>query len=629
MTRTATAIAALIALTAACTDGRDARVGDALAVAGDNRAELQRVLDTFRGDTLRLAAAKFLIADMPHCASAISPVLDSIRHHRGLPDWDTTRQYWATRLNGTVRYVPDIASISADYIIENVNHAVDVWQSRPWSRHYSFDQFCQYVLPYRIADEPLENWRSTFHQRFAPILDSLYTGTDPVIAARELMTYIKQNKFRYIKEQGTPHHGAMYLLDNRVGECREACDLAVYILRALGIPAAIDCYITSPSFNSNHQWTALIDTNGMSIPFVYTDREINRIKHVDERVKGKVYRSTYGIQPFRAHVGEADPATVPAAFRSSYTADVTATYGNCADLSVDLFDGYDTALAYLGIFNGRTYIPIDVADVRHGKALFKDVEKDLVYFPVAWDGASASYKPCGYPLSHNRVFRPDTAAPAHVDLTRKYALGNTKYFIMALNGSTIQLASRPDFADARTVASFDSTMFANYFRFDTPAHITARHARFTCLDEVKAAIGEIHFFDGDCEVIPVRTYSTYTLSDDEQSRLPNVNDGIWDSYLLLAEPGCPIMFDFGRAANIDKVIFIPRNDDNFVRRGDIYELMYFAGPEGWKSLGQHTATGGSLHYDNVPATAMLWLRNHSRGKEEWPFYIQNDKQIFN
>ena len=594
-------VLAIVILVASC-NSRDAAISHALDLAGDNRAELEHVLAACEDDTLRLAAARFLVAGLPHCVSASS-----------------------------TSYIPDITTIKAGYLTDNISLAADVWRSRPWSRCYSTHDFCEYILPHRIADEPLEDWRRVYHDRYAPVLDSLYSGDDPVEAARAIMDYLKaEQPFRYIKDSGSPHKGALYLLRNRVGECREACDLATYVLRALGIPVANDCYITSPCYNSRHQWTAVIDTNGMSVPFVYTDRPISRIRHHDERPQGKVYRSTYSSRSPVADFSGVPAESVPQALRSRYRADVTATYGNAAPLEVTLFDGCDAPVVYLGVFNSREYIPVAAANARNGHAVFPDVERDLVYFPVAWNTNAAAYTPCAWPLSHTRVFAPDTSHTVPAALTRKYSIGNTKYFIMALNGSSIELSASPDFARLHEVARFDSTDRANHYEYDIAAPAPARYARFTCLDEIKAAIGEIHFYSRGREVRPSRVYSTYPLSESEIDRIPNINDSVWDSYLLLSQPGQPVIMDLGRMERIDRVEFVPRNDDNFVRRGDIYELMYFAGPDGWHSLGRQAATGDTLRYPDVPARAMLWLRNHTRGKEEWPFYLDSrGRQVFN
>ena len=34
------------------------------------------------------------------------------------------------------------------------SRAFDNWQKRPWNRSLSFEDFCEYLLPYRIWDAP-------------------------------------------------------------------------------------------------------------------------------------------------------------------------------------------------------------------------------------------------------------------------------------------------------------------------------------------------------------------------------------------------------------------------------------------------------------------------------------------
>lgn len=48
-----------------CTPDRQ-RLDAALEAAGDNRAELEKVLRHYKGDTLKYRAARFLIENMPY-----------------------------------------------------------------------------------------------------------------------------------------------------------------------------------------------------------------------------------------------------------------------------------------------------------------------------------------------------------------------------------------------------------------------------------------------------------------------------------------------------------------------------------------------------------------------------------
>jgi hypothetical protein len=46
--------------------------------------------------------------------------------------------------------------------------------------------------------------------------------------------------------------------------------------------------------------------------------------------------------------------------------------------------------------------------------------------------------------------------------------------------------------------------------------------------------------------------------------------------------------DFGRPTRITKIRYLPRNDDNIIVPGQLYELFYW-GYGGWVSLGRQTA----------------------------------------
>jgi hypothetical protein len=92
--------------------------------------------------------------------------------------------------------------------------------------------------------------------------------------------------------------------------------------------------------------------------------------------------------------------------------------------------------------------------------------------------------------------------------------------------------------------------------------------------------------------------------------------------------GASLTFDYGRSIAIDKIVVIPRNDDNYIHIGDIYELFFHNGKKGWKSLGKQKATSNIIKFTSVPSNALLWLHNHTRGTEERPFYMRNGKQVF-
>lgn len=81
-----------------------------------------------------------------------------------------------------------------------------------------------------------------------------------------------------------------------------------------------------------------------------------------------------------------------------------------------------------------------------------------------------------------------------------------------------------------------------------------------------------------------------------------------------------ITIDFGHPVAVSRIVLLPRSDGNGIYPGDDYELFYHD-LDGWRSLGRYVATDYFLDYDNLPANALYWLHNHSRGVEERPFTI--------
>ena len=134
--------------------------------AGENRAELEKVLRHYEEDERKHDAALFLLERMADCYGYADPLIDSLQELRylsSLPD----REYWTDSVKKVWSHVSfhdspkvyDAQVMTADYLINHIDHAFKVWDSRPWAQHYSFEEFCRYVLPYRLADEPLTAWR--------------------------------------------------------------------------------------------------------------------------------------------------------------------------------------------------------------------------------------------------------------------------------------------------------------------------------------------------------------------------------------------------------------------------------------------------------------------------------------
>ena len=151
--------------------------------AGENRSELEKVLRHYEGEGRKYRAALFLLERMADCYGYDNPRIDSMKQLKylsSLPDreaWtDSVKKVWAHVPTANGPKVYDAQVISADFLISHIDHTFRVWDSRPWARHYSFDEFSRYVLPYRLADEPLEAWREAYFWKYAATMNLLPSG---------------------------------------------------------------------------------------------------------------------------------------------------------------------------------------------------------------------------------------------------------------------------------------------------------------------------------------------------------------------------------------------------------------------------------------------------------------------
>ncbi len=179
----------LALILAACRSEKDRRLEYALEFAGDNRVELEKVLEHYRTDPEKLEAARFLIRNMSGWYSYEGNELDSIHHLlvgvcEGRSISKREKNKWNRISFDSLSKIYDAQVITAEYLIDNIDLAFEVWRKYPWNRNLPFDDFCELILPYRIADEPLSDWRKLYYEDYGTLLDSLYKGSDVIEASK-------------------------------------------------------------------------------------------------------------------------------------------------------------------------------------------------------------------------------------------------------------------------------------------------------------------------------------------------------------------------------------------------------------------------------------------------------------
>ncbi len=160
----------------------DKSLDNALQMSGDNRVELEKVLTHFKDDPdpLRYRAAKFLIENMPYNYSNTGDAAEyadsafSISSRYPIEQRDSifgSIAFADPSLASSVAV--DLKNLKADYLIKVIDEACDIWRQVNWKEEYDESIFFDYVLPYRLINEPVSLWRSYVKENYP----FLYTST--------------------------------------------------------------------------------------------------------------------------------------------------------------------------------------------------------------------------------------------------------------------------------------------------------------------------------------------------------------------------------------------------------------------------------------------------------------------
>jgi Transglutaminase-like superfamily len=149
----------------------------------------------------------------------------------------------------------DLAILTADYLMDNVRYAIKTQELA----YISYDKsiFLHFVLPHRMSQEPLEDWRPKYYQELMPLVEDMETIEEAAIKVNlwclEQMTY-------------KPTHGrdqsANTSAKRGYGRCEEMMIIYMCAARAVGIPVR-SCSAPYWNFtNSNHAWIEVWTPSG-------------------------------------------------------------------------------------------------------------------------------------------------------------------------------------------------------------------------------------------------------------------------------------------------------------------------------------------------------------------------------
>ena len=628
----------------------------ALEKAGKNRRELEAVLDHYRGDSLKYAAAAYLIGEMPYRYGLEGEEVERLHSFYKAASrsakspqavTDSMRTEGAGFSRERLRLVPDITNVSAAFLIEHIDMAFEIRQKQPWGRKIDFDTFCRHILPYRVGNEQLRPWLRELYEQFDHLLDSIRATSDSadIVKVTEALVGGLQ-KMRRNYGHGLPS-GVTIGPDNTrwfAGDCREFTDIQTYIMRAVGLPGGCDKMPMYGNYFLPHFWNYVIDEKGAThYCSVLFKTPLTEPAAAYPGPKGKVMREKFELDRLYARrLGDyADVEGIHPEFRYFTNEDVTPLYSgdSIKTVIIPLDSCYEKPrneeFIYACLSTHMDWAPVDVALWKGNNIEIKDVDGDVVMrLGVYRDGKlrfiSNPFNICKKDGSV-RFYNP-TDIKEDVCLLYKFDDIFRERFSIGMVGGVMEGSDYPDFREKDTLHMIVKAPARLYTRAKSKSDRAYKYVRYYGPTGGKCYASEVSFYghspgEKKNNLLKGACIGTPNLYSENKYPYTNVVDGDpYTSFVYEKVTGGWVGLALEKPMVVDSVVYTPRNRRNFIEAGDSYELFYC--DKEWRSLGRKTAESDSILFE-APRGALLYLKNHTRGNQERIFeYTRDGRQIF-
>lgn len=366
-------------------DGLDARIEDALKKAGGNREEIKRFLDRYESgqDGEKRRAARWLVANMDGHGYAVLELVDAKGERIAFDALDhpnlakakealdaIEREHPGAEFT-RVRFDSDLEHANADFLSTHLEQAFDAWRTLPWAKSIKFETFRDFILPYRGSNEPLSLWRAPAFERLAPQrLENAGASDVREVGERIRATVHPWVGFSDLFYLHPTDQSYEEMTARKLGRCEDITNMVSFGMRSVATLCASDYTPWWADRDNNHAWEVVLDSEGRGRAGLS-----NRC--------AKVYRKTFAIQPCSLAKQKREDEKVPRWLSSSHYIDVTDQYLPVTDAVVDLAAPPKGArFAYLAVFNGGEWRPIQWGRIDGTRAVFPKMGRDICYLPM-------------------------------------------------------------------------------------------------------------------------------------------------------------------------------------------------------------------------------------------------------
>lgn len=377
-----------------------------LELAGNNQQTFDKVLLHYKDNPEKYKAALFLIQNMSIHKSVDYQWINMEKSQPinfsefDFPDYTLAFKYLKD-LNNKVGIRPkkseryDVDVISSESLIHNIDLAFWEWKNNSWSTMYSFETFCEYILPHRSMSEPLEHWREeykTLADRTPYAMDEM---DDPVAVCTHIINSLVDFTFVNKRPDPIPFLSPSQMLFRRQGSCPDLANLALMVCRSKGVAATFDFTPHYAASSNRHFWNTVVNGGGAHIPFNSNavndgDDCLPYVYNANKKRLGKVFRKTYSIQT-NTLANLIPLSKIPnGALEDKNIKDVTGEYVPVSDLSIRK-TRFKDSIAYVNVYNLGQWKVLDWGKVDEDMMVFRELGRDLVYLPGTYDNDTMTY----------------------------------------------------------------------------------------------------------------------------------------------------------------------------------------------------------------------------------------------
>lgn len=684
----------IIACICGCNDEYPCEVEEALTLAKGNRSELIKVLNNYQKaqDSLKYKAACFLISNMKwHSSSCIIEGFD-----RKIPIiWDrcdslytkmvgkikdeyldsqgvaTQMYYFSSVIRDLLKMssidtnvilkqkkAEDLRYVSSSFLISHIDNAFDVWRKNEFAKHLTFENFCEYILPYRsIVGKDFFDCGKFLNDKFSKHINR---STEKNLRSYLFRYNHYTNKMWFTLAPCKINHsvGIYDLFFTNAVDCETLSSNECNVLRACGFPVVVEYMVGYRAYRNRHYFCSFNDSLGMWHRFNAQSYGVDTINPI--RVPSlNLYRNTFAAQKNSPYFLKGKGEFVPQELYHPCIKDITQEIYETGIISLPFSIDTSNKLAYLFAFNGGSYnglIPVTWGEIDRSKSqvTFQNVILNVLYFPMYMkdrepeafsdpfyltkDSLTKSYR-INYLTSVDSVPSFGT-----LFLKRKFPCKQDlqQAAIKMVNGK-LWGANSEDFSDSTLLLTIERAPEPFLQEYALSSHQKYRYFRYDApgIHEM-SSIAELELLEYQDSIrvdsLRATPLPLFTEEDVLSYRQDNYINAICaymsnprfhafsDKNNLSFTYSTRVYIDLTKPVKIEKVRLLPRNADNIISPGDEYKLMYWE--NGWKLISRQKAKYNYLKFENVPLNKIYWLIDISKGQEDLPFIYKDGKQLF-